>query len=177
MPNERFRRASRNAPCKGDGEFTEPGSVPNERFRRARRNAPCQGGSGRPFHRPGRLPRVMTVGQAGDETQLLAFTPQTEPRFDHQPLHPGRRASIPAPNAAADVRRKGVDVGSDDLRLPIQIATAAAESACLIGLIVFSNSQARSFPLSSAKANAVLGCTMPTSRYRRWPDRQFAAQR
>src|SRR6185503_3419740 len=41
--------------------------------------------------------------QARRDPQPVAFTPQSEQRFDREPVHPSRRAGIPGPAAAAGV--------------------------------------------------------------------------
>ena len=44
-------------------------------------------------------------GQAGRERQLLRALLQAEDRLDRRAVHPGRRAGVPAPAAAADIGR------------------------------------------------------------------------
>jgi len=44
-------------------------------------------------------------GQAGLETQLVDVEPQAEQRLQDEAVHPARRARVPGPAAASDVRR------------------------------------------------------------------------
>src|SRR6185436_11228242 len=42
--------------------------------------------------------------QARHDAQLVAFAPEAEEGFHRQAVHPARRAGVPGPAAAADVR-------------------------------------------------------------------------
>ena len=54
-------------------------------------------------------------GEAGRKTQFVHFKPEPQERFDDQPVHPGGRARVPGPAAAAGMRRHRIDVGGNDV--------------------------------------------------------------
>ncbi len=55
---------------------------------------------------------------------------QAEQPFDARTIQPARRAGVPGPSAPADMRRDGIDVGRDHVRLdPITIRAAARAAA------------------------------------------------
>ena len=53
------------------------------------------------------------------DAQTVAAPTQAEQRLDEQLVHPAGRAGVPGPAAAADVRRRRVDVAGDDVRLDL----------------------------------------------------------
>ena len=58
-------------------------------------------------------------GKAWLESQPAALEPESQQRLQDQAIHPAGRARVPGPAAAAGVRRDGVDVGGDDVRLDL----------------------------------------------------------
>ena len=74
-----------------------------------------------------------------------------EDRLHRRLVHPAGRTGVPGPAAAADVRRLGVDVGRDHVRLDlVALRPPPASRAWLIGLSIAKSSPARS-PSPSAR--------------------------
>jgi hypothetical protein len=96
---------------------SSPGSRRGAASGAAPRAARCRG-----RHRP-----IVTVaskpGQAGRQArvddQVAALAPDAQDALDAGAVHPRRRARVPGPAAAPDVRRHRVDVGRHDVRLDL----------------------------------------------------------
>ncbi len=57
--------------------------------------------------------------EAGFEVEPAPRAAQSEQRFEGQAQHPSRRAGVPRPAAASGVRRNGVDIRADHVRLDL----------------------------------------------------------
>src|SRR5678815_2467573 len=54
---------------------------------------------------------------AGIDQQFVALYAQSEHPFQRYAIYPTRRSRVPCPAAAPSVRRHGIDVRADDIRL------------------------------------------------------------
>ena len=128
-------------PCRSQVECDRARASPRRRARRCGRR-----GSRRPDSRPrsrswrcrasaGALKPGQARGMQGSTMRMLGLAAEPEDALDAGTVHPAGRAGVPGPAAAADMLRRGVDVGRHDVGLDLVARDAPAfESAWLIGL-------------------------------------------
>ena len=132
--------SSCSAPSAGSTTSAPSTAWPSSRISRR----PCITPSGLRTSMRMRVPsgRVRTAENPGQSAGMDGAIPsrvparrEPEDRFHADPIHPAGRARVPGPAAAADVRRRRVDVGGHDVGFgAVALRRRRASRAWLIGL-------------------------------------------